>query len=143
MIDRLTFGERRVTSTSVKRALKKLIVFGLVALFIYGAWCASMAGLGPSVASAAQGCPQDSSPLEKTPAAHSTYSCPFGSSFSLLPKVSFASLRIHFFKDSGFPVAGTGSSDVFCLSAAGAGAASSLFAAQKVSLHLFHSVLTL
>lgn len=142
--DGLTFRKQRATITSVKRALKKVIAFGLVASFIYGAWCASMAAPGLSVASAAQRCPENSSALENC---DPTHLCAFASSFNLLPEGTFVSARNQDFlkstQSSNIEPVSTGSSYEISLAASGFSAASAVYPAQKEVIYLFNSVLTL
>lgn len=131
----------------MKRALKKVIAFGLVTSFIYGAWCASMAAPSLSVASAAQGCPENGSALEKARGGHPTYLCAFGSSFNLLPEGTFVSARIQDFlkntQSSNIEPVSTGSSYEISLAASAFSAASAVYPAQKEVIYLFNSVLTL
>jgi len=130
----------------VKRVSKTLTAFSLLFFFAFGVCGASMAAPGLSIASPMPGCSQDSSALGKA-CEHPSFLCGFGSSFHLLSGGVLASSRTHdFSKVTHFPtkeLVFIGSSDEIPLAASRLGSASASSAAQKVSVHLFNSILTL
>ena len=150
-VDRLTFREQRVIIIFVQRTFKKLTAFSLLFLFTLGVWCVSFATPG-SLAMAAQrngfypGCTQNGSALEKMDCDQPNFMCSFPApgSFS---DIALASVRNHdFSKDAQCPigwVVPVGSSDETSLAANNLGVAFRIHPAQKVSINLFNSVLTL
>jgi hypothetical protein len=144
----LTFRKQRVTiTTSVKRVLKTLTAFSLLLFFTFAVCGVSMAAPALSIASPMPGCSQDSSPLGKTGCEQPSFLCGFSSSFDLLSRGVLVSSRTHdFSKVTHFPtkeLVFIGSSDEIPLAASRLGSASASSAAQKVSIHLFNSILTL
>ena len=145
--DRLTFDQQRVMITSVKGLVKKLTVFSLAFLFIFGVCGISMAAPALSIVAPMPGCPQNSSALEKAACEYPSFLCGFSSSFDLLSRGVLVSSRTHdFSKVTHFPtkeLVFIGSSDEIPLAASRLGSASASSAAQKVSIHLFNSILTI
>ena len=145
-VDRLTFREQRVIIIFVQRTFKKLTAFSLLFLFTLGVWCVSLAALDLSVASATQRCPHNSLALGKMDCDQPNFMCSFPApgSFS---DIALASVRNHdFSKDAQCPigwVVPVGSSDETSLAANNLGVAFRIHPAQKVSINLFNSVLTL
>lgn len=100
-----------------------------------------------SIASPMPGCSQNSSALGKTGCEQPSFLCGFGSSFHLLSGGVLASVRNHdFSKGAQYPILGVaplGSSGETSLAANHVGVAFRTLPAQKVSIHLFNSVLNL
>jgi hypothetical protein len=130
------------------KALGKLASLSLVFFLALEIWCVSMGAAGASQASSVPGCSQGISALEKAGCDYPAFICPLGPVFSLPSEGAFA-----LFRDSRF------SKDVPCSIMEGAFLGSSLddvslremklrsasvnTPAQRVSIHLFNSILSL
>lgn len=135
---------------SVKRVLKTLTAVSLLFFFTIGVWCAILAAPG-SLAMAAQrsglqpGCKARLA-FEKMECDQPNFMCSFPAPASF-SDVALASVRNHdFSKDAQCPIGWAvpvGSSGETSLAANHVGVAFRTRPAQKVSIHLFNSILTI
>lgn len=130
----------------VQRPFRKLTAFTVLFLFTLGVWCASLAALDLSVASATQRCPQNSLALEKTDCDQPNFMCPSGPDPRLFSSVGIISPRTDE-PPKGAPLAIIGpavTGPPYEVSRAGIGAAAvNLHFPGKIPIHLFNSVLNL
>jgi len=128
----------------VKPALKKLTAVILPFVFTFAVWCSSLANPGLSLASGMPGCSPNTSLLDKPGCSYPAFSCASAASFS---HGLFASVRTHDFAKAARCVTteavSVASPDEISLAANGLRAVSLIYPAQKASIHLFNSVLTL
>lgn len=145
-VDGLTFREQRVIIIFVQRAFKKLTACSLLFLFTLGIWCASLAALDLSVASATERCPKSSLALGKMDCDQPNFMCSFGPDPRSLSSVAIISPRTHELpKAVPLPIGGpaiTGPPYEVSLAAISP-VAVNLHFQKKVSIHLFNSVLNL
>lgn len=142
----MTFREQRVIINFVRRTFKKLTAFSLLFLFTLGVWCASLAALDLSVASATHRCPKNSLALGKMDCDQPNFMCSFGLDPRSFSSVAIISPRTHEVpKAAPFSIVGaaiTGPPYEISLAVVSAIAANLHFP-EKVPIHLFNSVLNL
>jgi len=137
---------RRVTIVLVKRALNRLTSIGVIFLFIFGVWCATMTAPALTAGSPMPACMQDGSMLETGDCDSFAFSCEFVYPCGLLFKGAFTARTYSFARDMQSLTIGVvspappGEISPAC---AGPGAVSVAGVLRKVPIHVFNSVLTL
>ncbi|MEX0806904.1 MAG: hypothetical protein WD688_26815 [Candidatus Binatia bacterium] len=146
MPDRLTSDQEGAKISAMKRTAKNLVAFGLVLFFALGVLCVTLAFPGQSLASVT-GCSQDNRAMQMTDCEHPSYLCGFDRSSHLLSQGALSSTRS---SDSLKSSLGVAVGEACFDSSAYAGAFvgnehTNAFPAgpQKVSIHLYNSVLNL
>jgi hypothetical protein len=130
----------------MKRASKNLVILVLGFSFISAGLCATLAAPGQSLASVS-GCSQDAIPTEMTDCEHPRYLCGFDPSSTLLSQSALSSARSNDSLKNSFGVAiGAACFDSSAYSGPFVGnehRTARSVGRQKISIHLYNSVLTL
>jgi hypothetical protein len=119
------------------------IAFSLVLLFAFAIGCASLVAPSLSLASVVPGCSRSSPAGEEMECSHPSFLCDFESSPDLISKVLPTSTRTHELSKDTLSLAAYLVSDIPLVAENSRRFASVGSTPQKVSVHLFHSVLTL